>query len=172
MLRLGSWFLSPTKSQRTQKPTHRSEPQIIPYVAQYCFRTGNRASGPDFGRAPTGKHQNRSSGQTQSGSKAGREPKENDNKTQTTTETQGPCPDLRGFCIKALTVYDDVPYWRLYVSEWSSGLVRDMRSKTKPGHKHTLRARRARNVCLCPGSAVDRRSRTSPDNPYDTYKRQ
>jgi hypothetical protein len=27
-------------------------------------------------------------------------------------------------------------------------------------------------VCLCPGFALDRRSRTSPDDPYDTCKRQ
>ena len=27
----------------------------------------------------------------------------------------------------------DVPYWRLYVSWGSSGLVRDLRSKAKPG---------------------------------------
>ncbi len=25
-------------------------------------------------------------------------------------------------------------------------------------------------VCLCPGVALDRRSRTSPDDPYDTHK--
>ncbi len=35
---------------------------------------------------------------------------------------------------------EDVPYWRLYVSWGSSGLVRDLRSKAKPGHKHTLGA--------------------------------
>ncbi len=38
------------------------------------------------------------------GRKAGREPKETDTKPRTPAETQGPCPDLKGFCIKALTV--------------------------------------------------------------------
>ncbi len=36
--------------------------------------------------------------------KASRKPKENDQQPQKPTETQGPCPDLRGFCIKALTI--------------------------------------------------------------------
>ncbi len=27
-------------------------------------------------------------------------------------------------------------------------------------------------MCLCPGSALGRRSRTSPDDPYDEHKRQ
>ncbi len=40
----------------------------------------------------------------QGGRKAGRKPMENDKKPQKPTETQGPRPDLRGFCIKALTV--------------------------------------------------------------------
>ncbi len=31
----------------------------------------------------------------------------------------------------------DVPYWRVYVSWGSSGMVRVFRSKAKPGHKHT-----------------------------------
>ncbi len=65
----------------------------------------------------------------------------------------------------------DVPYWRLYVSKGSSGQVRDLRSKAKSRHKHTLGGRRGPEVCLCPGFALDRRSRTSPDDPYDTYKR-
>ncbi len=34
------------------------------------------------------------------------ETKKNDQKPKKTTETQGPCPDLRGFCIKPLTVPD------------------------------------------------------------------
>ncbi len=33
----------------------------------------------------------------------------------------------------------------------SSGLVRVLRCKAKPGHKRTLGARRAPNVRLCPG---------------------
>jgi hypothetical protein len=37
--------------------------------------------------------------------KPGRKPKENDQKPRKATETQGPCPSLRGFCIKALTVW-------------------------------------------------------------------
>ena len=53
----------------------------------------------------------------------------------------------------------------------SSGLVRELRSEAKPGHKHTVGARRAPNVCSCPGFASDQRSRTSPDDPYGTYKR-
>ncbi len=36
--------------------------------------------------------------------KAGQMPKENDQRQRKPTETQGPCPDLRGTCIKALTV--------------------------------------------------------------------
>ncbi len=39
------------------------------------------------------------------GRKAGREPKENYQTPQKPTETPGPCPDLRGTCIKALTVH-------------------------------------------------------------------
>jgi hypothetical protein len=35
---------------------------------------------------------------------AGREPKDNDDKPRKPTETHGPCPDLRGTCIKAPTV--------------------------------------------------------------------
>ena len=35
--------------------------------------------------------------------KAGRKPKENGQKPQKPTETQGPCPKLKGFCIKAFT---------------------------------------------------------------------
>ena len=31
---------------------------------------------------------------------------------------------------------------------------------------------RALNVCLCPGFALERGSRTSPNDPYDTYARQ
>ncbi len=53
----------------------------------------------------------------------------------------------------------------------SSGLVRDLRSKAKPGHRHTLGTPRASDVCLCPRFALDRMSRTSPDDLYDTYKR-
>ncbi len=34
----------------------------------------------------------------------GRDPKEKNQKPQKPKGTQGPCPDLRGFCIKALTV--------------------------------------------------------------------
>ena len=63
----------------------------------------------------------------------------------------------------------DVPYWRLYVSSGSSGLVRDLRSKAKQGHNHG--AFRAPNMCSPPGFALDRRSRTSPDDPYDIRKR-
>ncbi len=44
----------------------------------------------------------------------------------------------------------DVPYWRLYVSQGSSGLARDLRSEAKPGQKHTLGARRAPNVSVLP----------------------
>ena len=38
------------------------------------------------------------------GRKQGRKPTENAPTPRKPTETQGPCPDLRGFCIKALTV--------------------------------------------------------------------
>ena len=65
-----------------------------------------------------------------------------------------------------------MPYWRFYVSYGSSGLARDLRSKAKAGHKHTLGALRAPNVCLCPSCDLDRKSQTSPDDPYDTYKGQ
>ncbi len=41
--------------------------------------------------------------------KTGRTPKENDQKPRQPTETQGPCPDLRGFCIKALNVHEPTP---------------------------------------------------------------
>ncbi len=37
------------------------------------------------------------------GKKPGRKHKVNDQQKRKPTETQGPCPDLRGFCIKALT---------------------------------------------------------------------
>jgi hypothetical protein len=42
--------------------------------------------------------------QAQGGRKPGRKAKENDQTLRKATETQGPCPDLGGFCIKALTV--------------------------------------------------------------------
>ncbi len=42
------------------------------------------------------------------GGKAGRNPKDNDHKPIKPTETEGPCLDLKGFCIKALTV--QVPF--------------------------------------------------------------
>ncbi len=38
------------------------------------------------------------------GRKAGRDPKDNYEQHRKPTKTQGPCPDLRGTCIKALTV--------------------------------------------------------------------
>ncbi len=58
----------------------------------------------------------------QGGRKPGREPKENDQKPRKPRETQGPCPDLRGFCIKALTVCNKFQRktlcnWVVYLSE-------------------------------------------------------
>ncbi len=41
---------------------------------------------------------------TETTRKTGRKPKEHNHKPQKPTETQGPCPDLRGFCISALSV--------------------------------------------------------------------
>jgi hypothetical protein len=56
------------------------------------------------------------------------------------------------------------------------GVVRsgpgDLRPRAKQGHKHTLGAFRALNVCLCHCFAVGRRPRTSPNDPYDTHKNQ
>ena len=43
------------------------------------------------------------------GRKPGRKPQENDRRPRKPTETQGPCPDLRGFCINALTVIRPTP---------------------------------------------------------------
>ncbi len=43
---------------------------------------------------------------------------------------------------------DDVPHWRLYAPQGSSGLVRDLRPKALAERKHTLGARRAPTVCL------------------------
>ncbi len=45
--------------------------------------------------------------------------------------------------------------------------VRDLRSKAKPGTE----ALRAPKVRLCPDFALERRSQSSPGDPYDTYKR-
>ncbi len=53
------------------------------------------------------------------------------------------------------------------MSEVSSGLIRDLGSQATPRHKQTLGARRALNLCLCSGFALDRRALTSPDDPYD-----
>ncbi len=49
-------------------------------------------------------------------------------------------------------------------------MVRDLRPKAKVGQEHTLGGLRAPSVCLFPGVALDRRSRTSSDDPHDTYK--
>jgi hypothetical protein len=53
----------------------------------------------------------------------------------------------------------------MYVSQASSGLVRDLRSKATTGHNHTSRVLRGPNACVCPGCALDWRSgptRTTP----------
>ena len=51
------------------------------------------------------RHRNGDSKIGPGGRKPGRKPKENDPKQRKPTETQGPCPDLRGFCISALTLW-------------------------------------------------------------------
>ncbi len=43
------------------------------------------------------------------GKNIGRKPAENLKQLRKPTETQGPCPDIRGFCIKALTVITQRP---------------------------------------------------------------
>ncbi len=44
--------------------------------------------------------------------------KENDQKQRKPTEPQGPCPDLKGFCIKVLTV---IPRKRVRKELWAGG---------------------------------------------------
>ncbi len=54
-------------------------------------------------------HRNTDSKIDLGGRQTGRGPKRNDQTPRKPTETQGPCPDLRGFCIKALTVHPHGP---------------------------------------------------------------
>ncbi len=78
------------------------------------------------------------------GRRPGRKPKETDPKPQKPTETQGPCPDLMGFCIKALSVLRKTP--KCGATHLAPYLT--LQVHTKPGGRQARLGGRDQGQCL------------------------